>query len=108
MLVEKVGLGAKQGKTKLAIEQVAENLLLGNQVVYMTNELSYCCVKERLFEEAPDANIMNLIVEVGSTIEEVLEKYSEDVVIVADIGKDISEVVCPNPLYVYYQTPLIK
>lgn len=106
MLIGKVGLGVKQGKTKLAIEQVAENLLLGNQVVYMTNELGYHYVVDRLLEEAPDVNLLNFIVEVGSTIEEVLEKYSEDVVIVADIQKDISDVNCPNPLYVYYQTPL--
>lgn len=108
MLIEKVGLGAKQGKTKLAIEQVAENLLLGNKVVYITNELTHHEVKERVWKEAPDALLVNLVVVTSGTIEEVVNEFSEDVVIVADVGKDVSYINCVNPLYVYYQIPLNK
>lgn len=103
--MEKIGLGAKQGKTRLAIEQVVENLLRGNKVVYLNHELSDNTIKERLYKESEDVLLTELFVFRGS-IEEAVASFPEDVVIVSDIGKDVSYIDCKNPLYVYYQTPL--
>jgi len=105
MIVESYAMGRKQGKTTKSLEQVVENLLRGNKVLYFTDELSAEEVWLKIRELCEDVVMSYLLVYTGKLEMLELSKYPDDLVVVVDTNsQDIKgwETV-NNDVYAYYR-----
>lgn len=111
MIEELKGFPAKGGKTKSAIEKVSEHLLLGSEVLYITNELTFDEILKRISVVCDNIPLDNLKV-CYSYDDEYKKFYSDNkdkdnTVFVFDIGKYIPESFfkTKNKVFIYYQKP---